>query len=76
MASTRLAEAMRMIAECRLEVGVQNHPDHFSEQFIRPDREAERTFLAILFGDGDASCWLPSVAFISQGFNDRVDFLE
>src|SRR5712692_2361325 len=30
----------------------------------------------VLFRDVDAWCWLPMIAFISQGFNDRIDFLQ
>src|SRR6266702_2055502 len=69
-------EAVRMVTECRLKVRAQDHSDHFSEQFVRPHGQAERALLAILFGDVDASRWLPSVAFISQGFNDRINLLQ
>src|SRR5712692_11161465 len=70
------SEAVRMVAERRLKVRAQDHSDHFSEQFIRPNGQAERTLFSVLFRDVDASCWLPMIAFISQGFNDRIDFLQ
>src|SRR5260370_33503610 len=65
-----------MVAEHWLKVGAQDHSDHFSEQFIRPNRQTERALFSILFGDVDAACWFPVIAFISQGFNDRVNFLQ
>src|SRR5260370_5357990 len=76
VASTSFPEAVRMIAERWLKVRAQDHSDHFSEQFVRPHRQAERALVSILFGDVDATRWFPVIAFISQRFNDRVNFLQ
>src|SRR6266571_6330989 len=76
MAPPPFSEAVGMVAERRLKVSAQDHSDHFSEQFVRPNGQAERTLFSVLFRDVDASCWLPVIAFISQGFNDRINFLQ
>src|SRR2546425_4358370 len=76
VASAPFSEAVGMVTERRLKVSGEDHSDHFAEQFVRPHGQSEWAFRTILFGDVDASCWVPSIAFISQCFNDRIDFLQ
>ena len=68
------AEPVGMIAELLLVVGFQKLPDDLLKELIRPGREAQRSELAVLFGDVDAADWRPSVAFVPQIVNDLVDF--
>ena len=75
MASSLWAKAMRAIAELWLVIRAEDQANDFLQQLITPGRHAERALLGrVLFLDVDAPRRCPSILFISQGFNDVIDF--
>src|SRR5262245_40298182 len=66
-------KAVRMRAELRLVVGVQQGAQHFLQQFVRPGRYPERSHLPRLFGDIRPPDRGPSIALQAQRVNERID---
>jgi hypothetical protein len=66
---------MRALAHLRFVVAFQNEANNLLQELVAPGRHRERAFLRrMLFLDVDTSGRGPSVALISHGFNERVDF--
>jgi hypothetical protein len=71
------AEAVGVVGELRLVVGVQEHPDHLLEQLVRPRWHPERALLRRVFLlNVDAPRRGPSVPFRANDVDDGVDFLH
>jgi len=63
-------------AELRLEVGLQDGAHHLLQQLVAPRRDAERPHLPVGLGDEDASDRGPSIAFMANLFDERLDLLR
>ena len=68
------SEAVRVSAELGLEVCFQDGSHDFLQQFIGPRGDAQRACLAVGLWDVNPSDGGPSIAFLAQEVNDRVDF--
>src|SRR5260370_23401617 len=76
MTSPIRTEPVRAGAHLRFIVCLQDESHDFLEEFIRPGRQAQRAKFAIPFWDENPLYWCPSVAFIAQIINDRLNFLD
>lgn len=65
MASSTFQKSVRVVAELRRKVGVQDEPEHFLHQEVRP---GWHTLLA-----PGALDWRPSIALLAQHCNDHLD---
>ena len=69
-------ETVGVAAELRLVVGFQQAAHDFLQQFVGPRGHAEGTHLAVGFRDEDPSDRGPSVAFMANVVDERLDFRQ
>src|SRR6266571_1404645 len=66
-------ETVGAIGEGRLIVCLQQEADYFTDELVRPGRQAERSRFPILLGNMDPPDGLESVAFVAQRIDDASD---
>lgn len=76
MTSPSFTEAMRVFAECLVEVGVQDHSHNLSKKFVTPNGYTERPLFPVFLQNVGSSCWLPLVSFLLQCSNDGLKGLK
>src|SRR5258708_3711654 len=76
VASSPLAETMRVFAERHIKVRAQDHSHNLSKKLVAPDGHAERPLFPVFLGYVRSSRWLPLVSFLPHCLNDVVDFLQ
>src|SRR5262249_44438162 len=68
-------ETVGSVGERRLVVRLQQQPDHFTDEFIRPGRQTQGSCLRrILLGDIDTPCRLESVALVLSVISNADDW--
>src|SRR6266511_4516170 len=63
------SEAVGAVGELRLVVGLQDHPDDLLQQFVRPGRNAERSYLPVRLGNVCPSDWRPTIPLAAKCFD-------
>jgi hypothetical protein len=70
------SKSMGVVAECRIEVGIQDHSHHLCQQFVAPNGHAERPLFPVFLGYVCSSRRLPLVSFLPHCLNDISHFFQ
>ena len=65
-----------MVGELRFVIRFKEQTHHFSHQFVRPGRQAERPTFPILLWDVNTPDGLESVALVAHRINDASDLTQ
>src|SRR6266568_892224 len=72
MTAPSFTKAMRVFAECPIEIGVQDHSHNLSKKFVAPNGYTERPLFPVFLQYVGSSGWLPLVSFLLQCSNDGL----
>src|SRR5256714_9676566 len=72
VAASAGTETMGVTGKLGLVVGLQQQAHHFSDQLVRPARQAQRALLPVLFWNMDALDWPPPIPLTPQPSDDRL----